>query len=951
MRAPESLYVPRVAENPVLEQVDNVRMDRASRVVLLYGAGGAGKTRMLRALAGRDVIDEVRWVHPIDVDDSEYWVMENLQRQVAGALDPEGRYFRDFTDYLSKIVATRSDRITRDAVAGHYGRVRKMFTRCYRKFIDDNEATVVISLDTVEVVRNTYFLTHLSRWMRDLPATLFILSGRPAENQDDAIREVLGDSRFGLGIVTMTVPGFTDIEARQFLAGSDIGADLTEGVVRTLVSLSEGQPLWLELAVDYLRRFDLPPELEEPEPHDDDLRNRFRRRMVAPFRSADFWSEAIKRLAVVRHSMSMEIWRTVMADRALPPECEGDWGRAWDALRSQPWIRPRANGHDVTLHDALAEELAKRLIPLHDQDETWRTRLWRTAADAFKAAAARYEDVIAAMDRLLVNDDPEDNPTALQQLAKLDVHKRRLDQLRASRLHYLLLSDVELGTAEFAASFDAAVARNDLHFMELAYHELDLFLPPHVASTPAFDAVSVVVNRCRTWLANRPVQLLALGINVARYLVQNAQPTPAVELLNSLPTSPDPALAYRLAQELGNACMWIPGSVADADEHFNHALRHAAALESPQRERLIAEARKELGYYARNVGRWKEADDHYSRACHAITGIVRSDGEEDDRAELASIRTNWAYLKALQGEYTEAHDLVQSALEARRSLNRPLGMAISLSTAGEVCRYDQEYATAWEHYQRAEVMFLNLRRSSWLGQIYQEQAICLLQAAQHDVDLGDQPLERAKELILRAVEICEEHAVRWYPSALNRAGRIFAADDPERGLGYLRSAVDQAEKVADGWFLSASLIELLELCYLTWTRTNDQRYRAEIHAWEPTVVNAIERYEFADLKPRWTLITAHLSIHDSLTGGNYAALDETVTKYDVALRDLAERRVGSHGSAALTAEFTRFGELFQRLPLDVRSRWYAYLRASWSMHRVDKPANSLFARLERLDRP
>lgn len=948
MQIPGSHYIQRIAEEPILDQVDNVRIDRRSRAVLLYGAGGVGKTRMLRALAERSVIDEVRWIRPIDVDDSEYWVMENLQRQVAEALDPAHQYFRDFTDYLTKIVASKSDRVTLDAVAGHHGRVRKLFTQCYKRFIEDNDATVVIPFDTVEVVRNTYFITHLYHWMRDLPATLFVLSGRPAENQHDAISEVFGDYRPGLSVVTVTVDGFTDAEARQFLAGSDIGEDLTEEVIRSLVSLCEGQPLWLELAVEYLRRFDLPSELDAPQPHDDALRDRFRRRLVTPFRSAEFWSEAVKRLSIVRHSVSLDIWRAIMTDRTLPPEYRGDWQLAWDALRAQPWIRPRVNGQDIALHDALAEELTKRLIPLHDQDESWRTHLWSTAAKAFGKAAAQYPDVIAAMDQLLVNDDPEENPTALLQLARLDVHKRRLDQLRAARLHYLLLSDVECGTKEFAVQFDAAAARNDLHFMELAYHELDRFLPPHVLTRLAVDAVGVVVNRCRTWLTDRPARLLALGLNVARYLIQNSQPVPAIELLNSLPDSADLTLAYRLAQERGNACMRIPGSVADADEHFKLALRHADALTSPQRERFIAEARKELGFYARNIGRWKEADEHYLSACDAITRIVESGGEDDDRAELASIRTNWAYLKALKGDYGEARNLVHSALEARRRLNRPLGMAISLSTAGEVCRYEQDYITAWEHYQRAEVLFATLRNSSWLGQIYQEQAICLLQAVQSDVELDDQPLDRAKDLILQSIDLCEEHAVRWYPSALNRAGRIFAGDNPDLGLHYLRSAVAQAKKVADGWFLSASLIELLELCYLTWTRTDDRRYRDEIDARRPEVLDAIERYEFADLKPRWMLITAHLSVHDSLASRNYAALDETSTTYAVALRDLAENRIGSHGSAALTAEFTRFSELFRELPQDVRRRWYAQLHATWSPLRTAESADSLSAWLERL---
>ncbi|MEV6823348.1 hypothetical protein [Amycolatopsis sp. NPDC051102] len=248
-------------------------------------------------------------------------------------------FFGEFIDYLTKTAATKPAPFSRDAVLGHHERARGAFSRCYRRFVEENAVTVVIPLDTVEVVRNTFFLTQLHRWMRELPATLVVLSGRPAADRSDAIKEIFADNESKLRTVTVTVTGFTDAEAGRFLTDSDISPDLSPALIQALVSLTNGHPLWLELAVDYLRKFDLPPELEEPSPHDDELRDRFRRRMVTPFRSADFWPEAIKRLAVVRHSVDEDIWRAIMADRALPPEYRGDWGLAWETLRTQPWVR------------------------------------------------------------------------------------------------------------------------------------------------------------------------------------------------------------------------------------------------------------------------------------------------------------------------------------------------------------------------------------------------------------------------------------------------------------------------------------------------------------------------------------------------------------------------------------------------------------------------------------
>ena len=42
----------------------------------------------------------------------------------------------------------------------------------------------------------------------------------------------------------------------------------------------------------------------------------------------------------------------------------------------------------MTLHDAVAEELAQLIIPLNDLDRTWRQRLWeRAVGDGGNAAA------------------------------------------------------------------------------------------------------------------------------------------------------------------------------------------------------------------------------------------------------------------------------------------------------------------------------------------------------------------------------------------------------------------------------------------------------------------------------------------------------------------------------------------------------------------------------------
>jgi tetratricopeptide (TPR) repeat protein len=950
---PDGGYIPRCEETLVLDQADLVRTLGESRAVLLYGVGGVGKTRMVRALAARGGRDgDIRWVPPIDVDDSEFWLLENLQRAIADTLDPDRRFFAPFLNYLSQLPQYSARRVGRDTIASHHARMRELFVECYQDFVASTGATVAVTFDTVETIRSTYLVHNLVDWMRSLPRTLFVLSGRPTANsfRHDPIREHLADPPDPLVTVEITLNGFSDSDARTFLDMSVLGGILSPQHKDRLIALTEGHPLWLILAVDYLQRADPPAEMTETAPVGKGVREAFRRRLVTPYRSVRFWPEAIKRLAVVRHGVDRPMWQMLMDDRDLPAGV-ADWDHAWRELRDQPWIRPRFNDRYVTLHDALAEELCLRLIPLHDQDMTWRVMLWEKAARVYARLVG--DDYPTVLDDLAVlfeaANDLGQGPL-LERVARLDVRKRELDQLRTASLYYLLLSDFPTGTERFTAEFSDAAARHDLHFQELACHELERFLPPgQEAGEPMRDAVGVRIEQFRAWLAGEPARHLEIGIDIARFFIQNAQPRAAVTVLDRLPADlADDQTRYRLANERGNATMAIPGEVQKARRHFDEALEYAARLPSPARERCRAEAFKELGYYARNLGRWTEANKHYRAAHEVISTIVGPGRAQSDRGELASIQANWAYLKALQGHYDEARNLADSALYVRRQLGNEHQIAISLSISAEVHRYERRFTAAWSDYGQAQSCFETLRNWPWMGLLYQEQAICLVQAHEAGQSLVEDPVGEAKRLIGRAVEICHDHAVRWYPSALNRAGRIHGREDVALGLRYLDSAITEARRLADGWFLSASLSEYLELAYRAWLDTRDPALRALLGQRVADVEAAIEEYDFHDLKARWELLQGHLLVHDAVDSGRTDRLDEAIQHYSTGFLGLADRRIGSHGSSAIAEEFSQFHDLFGRLQPDIQARWYDRLRHDWSPETLGFRSTLLLARLEQL---
>lgn len=985
-------YIRRPEETRILEESAKVRQDGNSRVVLLYGDGGVGKTQLVRYLRElkRDDPDEI-WVDPIDIDDPEFWLLSNLERHVANRLDPEGEYFGRYIEYLSRLPSITRREISHETVVSHLGRIKRVFVECYQGYIQRTEKTVVIVLDTVETIRGMYLLQTLTQWIKSLPGTLFILSGRPVSaigRMEDPIKHELLDPHQKMEVTTIRLGDFPEESATGYLDNDRTGVRLEDAERIRLVHLTQGHPLWLALTISYLRDVGLPPEAEvgPPEqveqslahlreimpfgghmlPEGRDLHEAFKRSLIAPYQNSDFWHEAVKRLAVVRESVDQRIWEQLMSDKPVPAGAEQP-GAAWQQLQENEWVRPRANSRYVTLHDALAEELAQRLIPLHDLDRQWRRDLWRRAAGIYERLTegpdAELAGELSSLDESLqawyANPAPKGDETRpilverelIQQTVALDAQKRQLSQARAIRLYYEILCRFDTGTDLFLRTFNQAKDDHDVLFQDLLAFEMQRFLP---GGAEAFnDVIKEVVESFRKWLLSGEGQerYLDIAISMADYLIRSEMPSRALVLLDDrLDATAGPDKRYRLGCLRGNACMRIPGKVSQARGYFTRALEDAQQADAPARHKLIAAAYKELGFCYRNEGRWDLADGAYEMARKAISERLSASSPDQDREEMASIQTNWAYVKGLTGSYRDGSNLVDAAISVRRRLKNRQEEGISWSVCGEVYRYERRFKNAWDAYTQAEQIFQDLRSWSWLGLIYQEQAICLFQASQEGInllsDLDRDPIDQAKRLITLALDLCGDLSIRGYPSALNRAARIFSQDDPDMALGYLDEGIEQARRLSDGWYWFANLIEYVELCFQIWLKTDNQLYRDKINAREAQIAEVGSEYEFPDLQGRWRLLQGHMRARDSLAAGDEGLLRLARDDFKEGFILIAQRYVGSSGAAAVPREFRKLADLIWGLPRHIRAEWQAEFQRAWSQEEYG--ATLLLARLEEL---
>jgi hypothetical protein len=291
---------------------------------------------------------------------------------------------------------------------------------------------------------------------------------------------------------------------------------------------------------------------------------------------------------------------------------------------------------------------------------------------------------------------------------------------------------------------------------------------------------------------------------------------------------------------------------------------------------------------------------------------------------------------------------VDSAIFVRHRLGRRREEAISCSVKGEVYRYQRQFKAAWDAYAMAEQLF-GEASASWLGVIFQEQAICLFQSAQAGVRLLDpaaDPAKQAELLIMKSLDRCKVLNARAYPSALNRAGRIFGTADPDLGLDYLLAAADKAQELSDGWFLLASLTEYAELCYRAASDKKDPGYLDRIplvaERWKDPEIAALE---FPELRGRWQVLQGQLAI-EKVIAGDEAMLDTAFENYRDGFPQITHGWVGSYGTSAIPGEFRKFSKLVRQLKPEVRARWREELYQSWSRQR--ESATQLLALLEEL---
>ncbi|MDW8069167.1 MAG: tetratricopeptide repeat protein [Anaerolineae bacterium] len=740
----------------LLEEIRQALHGEGTRVFYIRGAGGIGKTCLLRAVLRRCGPGGPWYRENLIAPSPEklvdlYHTIHHTREGLAYALRhslpaPEGGFAR-FDEAWGKWETEKYD------LAGMLKELSLLQEGVLQAFVEDLNALAeqghrpVLVLDTAErllygedEIQRRLGLeperTEALKWMLEilpkLKNAVVLIAGRPepARLKDD-LKRALGDrlevrelAPFGL---EETKQYFDAVAARARELGWEEKAKQIEGIpddVREVIyHYTGGRPILLALMIDYLLRTDLlPPQMKEPveevrsqsEEERKSVQENVERELVR------FWMEtdrpadqAIIALAWTPKGVNPDLLAQVLElGRSEGDGWDIEQAGGWlDAVRELSFVKFRPADGRTFLHDEMYALFRKHVLAYASSTE--RERIYQAILKYYSDRIEYQRKEVARLSHpghptrpeiVLGMPQPPADPMALARATD------ELWRLMAEEVYYRLRHSPVDGFQSYQAYAKESYWSQEDALARLLYSEMLEFLR-EFREVESFDGLSretleINIGGLQRIERLRRENRFWEAVHLARRIRQEcadllARSGPLVRL--QLQILEAESQTY-LGQDLSEAEQLLRDTLWDLEE-----FRPGNPFERWQQETLRAEAYNALGYCYRNMGWFRRAAEAYGRAIRQWRAL--EDRETDElrkaglRAQHANTLNNLAWALAELGHFARATQVGEDALEMRVSLGPAAPVALSLNTLSMVLVRDDKPHRARVLSSRALAIF------------------------------------------------------------------------------------------------------------------------------------------------------------------------------------------------------------------------------------------------------
>ena len=616
---------------------------------------------------------------------------------------------------------------------------------------------------------------------------LFISAGRNVQGTMPTFVQDFGSQN----VTYVELHNFDQVESAEFFDAADEEGLVLPDMRDKLHFLTDGRPVLLSLAVEWLSR-DVPlPEIAErsladlaalPDAELRDLRERFEFELVDRVRRLKHpLDRAVLTMAHVSRRTDARILSALFE---IPmPEAQELMHR----LAELSFVKYNPITGNCMLHDEMKNLVNRHAWPYVDPTGDVRGKLVRGVI------ARYYEPRISKLaQQTKAQLRPDKGPV---RRATIGGAEWELWRLEAERLYYHLQVSAEEGFAYFDDRFLEAQRNN--HLMRMQFLLAEMELAGHTGIRDTLELRRAQALRLR----GEVEQAGAIGRDMlARADLSLDNRISTHNLLGLIAASTDPEQARR---------------------QYESALRLA---EEADKTSVIGVLHNNLGQLYQLTGRLNQAIRHFQQA-------IEHSKRADNHPLVASATNNLAYVYRLQGDLSQADVLCRVALAQRRRLGLERDLAYSYLTKGEIDRDRGDLESA-ERYTKLALRSFD-KVSEIRGQVMAYRSLANIRRHLEQYEAAEAYLERG---IALAEQIHDEPLLA---SLLNVYGReqrdravylqeIGEDDDAEaitaffqRSEEYLERSLELAAQYGDQWLIARARFELALAYFLSGSRPDD----------------------------------------------------------------------------------------------------------------------------------